>query len=129
MRTINEIKKEANEYQTILDNAPTDADNGDLLVEYLGGLNYIISRTGLMLAEVQKIRDIARNKVFADEFDHIKKLSASIAKEYVANRTADENALQVWVEQLNKTAKHQADNLRTQVSYAKEHLRLTKDGY
>lgn len=66
MRTIAEIKREANEYQTILDNAPTDADNGDLLVEYLGGLNYIISRTGLMLAEVQKIRDMARNKVFAD---------------------------------------------------------------
>ncbi|MBO7617324.1 MAG: hypothetical protein J6T22_09420 [Bacteroidales bacterium] len=129
MRTIDEIKKEANEYQKILDNAPTTIDNGDLLVEYLCGLNYIISRTGVMLAEAVKLRDTARKMVYANDFDHVKKLSASIAKDYVANSTADENALYTWIEQLNKTAKHQADNLRTQVSYAKETLKLTKNGY
>lgn len=128
MRKIAEIKQEANEYQKILDSAPTTIDNGDLLVEYLGGLNVIISRTGVMLAEAQKIRDLARKMVYADDFDHIKKLSASIAKDYVSNSTADENALYVWIEQLNKTAKHQSDNLRTQISYAKVSLGLTEKG-
>lgn len=129
MRTTEQIKAEANEYQKILDSAPTTIDNGDLLVEYLGGLNTIISRTGLMLAEAQKIRDLARNAVFADDFAKIKSLSTTLANKYVESCTADENALLEWITQLNKTAKHQADNLRTQVSYAKELSRIIKSGY
>lgn len=129
MRTTEQIKSEANEYQKILDNAPTSIDNGDLLVEYLGGLNYVISRTGLMLAEAQKAFDLAYNKALADNFKHVKELSATMAKKYVESLIADEDALLTWVEQLNKTAKHQADNMRTQISYAKEHLRITKTGY
>ena len=129
MRTKDDIKAEANEFQKILDNAPTTIDNGDLLVEYLGGLNYIISRTGLMLAEVQVLYDTAYNKAFADNFKQIKELSATMAKKFVESIIADEDALIVWVTQLNKTAKHQADNLRTQISYAKESMRITKTGY
>ena len=123
MRTTKQIKEEANQYQQILDGAPMDIDNGDLLVEYLGGLNTIISRTGLMLAEAQKIRDLKRNEVFASDFAKIKGLSTTLANKYVESTTADENALLEWVTQLNKTAKHQADNLRTQISYAKEQMK------
>lgn len=123
MRTITQIKEEANQYQQMLDGAPMDIDNGDLLVEYLGGLNTIISRTGLMLAEAQKLRDLARNATFANDFAKIKALSPTLANKYVDSVTADENALLEWVTQLNKTAKHQADNLRTQISYAKEQMK------
>ena len=129
MRTIEEIKQEANQYQVFLDSAPVEIDNGDILVEFLGQLNNVMSRTGVMMAEAQKICDMARHKVYADEFKRIKELSATIAKNYVETCIADESALVTWVEQLNKTAKHQSDNLRTQISYAKEQLRLEKSGY
>jgi hypothetical protein len=123
MRTVEQIKVEANQYQQLLDSAPIDIDNPDLLVEYLGGLNTIISRTGIMLAEAQKIRDIAVNETFAKEFSKIRVLSPTLATKFVNSATADQNALLEWVTQLNKTAKHQAENLRTQISYAKEQMK------
>ena len=34
-----------------------------------------------------------------------------------------------WLDRINRSLVHVGDNLRTQVSYAKEELRLTKSGY
>ena len=59
----------------------------------------------------------------------ILKMPATIAMKFIASQTVTENYLVNWLDRINRTCTHQSDNIRTQISFAKEQMSLTRRGY
>ncbi len=128
MRDIEKIKKELSQYQMLLDSAPAETGNPDLLANYLGQLNKAASRTSFMIAEVVKLKYTAMAAI-QDKFSELlAKMPPSAQKDYVKAHTADENALMEWVVSLNETTKTQSKNIITMLSYEKQQLVLERTG-
>lgn len=125
--TLEEIIKEAEDYQHYLEAKPED--NADVLANRLTDINTILARTGYLLAEAQRIQDEARCAVFTLNAETIKQFAPSMAKTFVESKTSNENFVCKWIERLNRTCVHISDNMRTQISLAKENLRMIKNGY
>lgn len=101
----------------------------DGLVARLGEINTYMARSGKLLADLQFRQELDVKATFDKEYNAIVKLSATLGKKYVEACCADINHLVNWVDRINKTSKHHGDNIRTQVSFAKEQLALTRKGY
>ena len=56
-------------------------------------------------------------------------MPATIASKFITCQNADANYVVNWLDRLNRSLVHIGDNTRTQISFAKEELRLTKNGY
>ena len=83
-----------------------------------------MSRSGEMLADAMQLQDRAINAVYAEQGKLILKMPATIASKFVNSCCDQENRLVKWLERINATCKHQSDNLRTQISFAKEQFIL-----
>lgn len=122
-----QLRAEAERIQAYLE--ITVSDDPNELVARLSDLNVYLARTGRMLAEASCIRDRAVAAVYAEEARAIVKMPATVARRFVESQTADENALVTWLDRLNRACTHQSENLRTQISFAKQQLELTRKGY
>lgn len=107
----------------------TVSDNPNELTERLGVLNVYMARSGKMLADAKHAQDKATAAAYAEHRDDILGLPATIAAKFIASQTASENYLVNWLDRINRTCTHQADNLRTLISFAKEQMGLTRKGY
>lgn len=125
--TVMELRKTASDMQAFLeDESPLDTGQ---LVERLSMLNVLLARSGLLMVEAQRLADVKTGIIYREQFKDIKQLSPTVARSYVQGLLADETYISGWMERINRTCVHQSENLRTQISYAKEELRLTKTGY
>ena len=103
------------------------SDDANMMVEYLKDLNHYLARTAVMLADAKMIHDKAIYDTYiAYDFDGT---PASIANKMVASMCGDTNRLVVWIERLNRGLVHIGENMRTQISFNKEQLKLTRSGY
>lgn len=127
METHEQLRAEAERIQAYLE--ITASDDPNELAARLSDLNVYLARTGKMLAEASCIRDRAVAAVYAEEARAIFKMPATVARRFVESQTADQNALVVWLDRLNRACTHQSENLRTQISFAKQQLELTRKGY
>lgn len=110
--------------QAFLTQPPTDV--ADVLAERLGICNVYIASTGRMLAEAKAILDEALVDAFNKYGARVEKLGAQMGGKVLISYCKDESFLCNWIERENRALVHQADNLRTLISYAKENMRLSR---
>lgn len=121
------ILTEIEEMQAFLE--ITTSEKPEELVQRLSDLNVYLARSGKLLADMMEMQDKATALVFDEKKAYIAGLSTTLAKKFVESQTAEINGLVKWLDRINSTCSHQSANIRTQISFAKENLRLTKTGY
>lgn len=104
-------------------------NDGNLLFERLTQTNIYLARSGQLLAQVKQIQDEDALEVFNSYPEYIAKLSATLAKQFVSANLSEVNYYVNWLDRLNRAFVHSGDNIRTQMSFLKEELRLNKSGY
>lgn len=126
--TFDQLYEQAEIMQRFLEeDIPTD--NPNVLVNRLSTINTYLACSGKALADAKLLQDKEIVFIYQNNSNYILSLSPSIAKKYVESLTSAENHLVNWIERINRTLVHIGDNVRTQISFAKEELRLTKQGY
>lgn len=127
MERIEALKNEARDIQDFLE----IECSGEIaeMMDRLSRLNVYMARSGEMLSEAIEWQDRAINAAYAEHGKLILKMPASIADKFIKSNCAEQNALVKWLDRINATCKHQSDNLRTQISFAKEQLSLERRGY
>lgn len=116
------IQKEAEHIQDFLepDYVPDDIDNiedrGNHLIVYM-------ARSGKLLADAKWHKD----KALRDSTIRLmnEKLSPSTMNKLIDADCEEENYLVNWMERINRSCTHSLDWCRTQISKAKEEMRLT----
>ena len=127
MEAMKSMLEECQRMQDVLE--ITTSDDTDELVTRLADLNVYMARSCKMLADAKKMQDNATKKVF-DEFGGVlERFPATVATRYINAICSAENYLVNWLDRLNRAFVHTGDNLRTQISYGKEQLKLTREGY
>lgn len=124
---IAEIEKECKEIQDFLEIEPSEST--DELVARLTHINIYLARSGYLLAEAKKMQDKAIQSVYQNYMEALVKMPSNTAKQFITSYVADVNYIVVWLDRLNRSCVHQGDNIRTQISFAKEELKLVKSGY
>lgn len=125
--TIEEIKAECQQIQDFLE--ITTSGDANELVNRLTDLNVYLARSGFLLAEAKRMQEAHTVYIHTMDGAYIKTLSASVAQKFINAKTYEENYLVNWLDRINRTCVHQGDNLRTQISFSKEELKLTRSGY
>lgn len=124
---LNSIKKELQAIQNFLD---SDAvDDLDVLVERLSIMNVYLARSGKLMADAKYIEAKIKNEFFDANEEAIFNLSPSIVKELLNAKSSEASYVANWAERINRAIVHSGDNIRTQVSFGKENLKLTRSGY
>lgn len=126
-RITEEIDGELRAIQSYLEDTP--ADEPSILLDRLTMLNSYMARTGYLLAEAKADLDAATAGVFAKFSNMILKMPATVSQKFITSQCETENYYVAWIERINRSCVHQSDNIRTQVSFAKENLNLTRRGY
>ena len=98
------------------------------LIEMLGRYNVYLARVNKIWADATHILLQEKEALF-DKFDLLNCPSKQIAKELLVAKTADAGYVVKLAERISRTIVHCCDNLRTQVSYGKEEMKLTRTGY
>lgn len=107
----------------------TTSDDPHELVQRLTDINVYMARTGKLLADAKEYQDRITANVYAKHGDFISRMPATIAIKFVSSQCATANRLVTWIERQNRALVHQGDNIRTQVSFAKQDLSLQRKGY
>lgn len=107
----------------------TTSDNPQELVQRLTDINVYMARSGKLLADAKLLQDNAMNEVYDRHVDFICRVPATIASKFTTSKLADVNYLVNGLDRINRTSVHQGDNIRTQISFAKQDLALQRKGY
>ncbi len=126
---IDDLLQEAQEIQSFLESVPYNNEDPNELAIRLTYLNNYMARSGKMLADAKMMQDSAVAAAYAEHTKSILKMPATIAQKFIASQTVNENYLVNWLDRINRTCTHQSDNIRTQISFAKEQMSLTRRGY
>ena len=59
----------------------------------------------------------------------ITRVPATIATKFISSQTATINHIVNWLDRINRTLVHAGDNIRTQISFAKQDMALQRKGY
>ncbi|MBO4689390.1 MAG: hypothetical protein J5621_00800 [Paludibacteraceae bacterium] len=121
------IKIECLDMQRFLEETP--ANDPMVLSDRLTKTNIYLARSGQLLAMVKQIQDECTNEIFVAEKADIMNMSATLAKQYISSFLSEVNYYVNWLDRLNRAFVHSGDNIRTQMSFLKEELRITKSGY
>lgn len=124
---IDRLDKECYKLQEFL--SITTSNEPEELVVRLSELNVWLARSVIMLAEAKQVQDIYTYRAYREYIDGAVQLPASALKKYVESQLYDVNYLVNRLDRLNAACVHIGDNIRTQISYAKEELKLTRTGY
>lgn len=126
-----EGKKFDDEIKKMEDFLASDDVNEDpnFLSARLTTINTYMARSGAMLAEARKDQDDRVAELFDEMFFKLSVLPASVAMKYVQAKCSVENGRVNKLDRINRTCVHQADNIRTQISFAKEQMGLERSGY
>lgn len=124
---LNELLQEAESMQDYLEEGC--GDNPHCMIERLSVLNSLMARSGKLLADAIRLQDEAISAVYDSEWDKVTSISPMQAKQYVSSKISEVSHAVKWYDRINATCKHQSDNLRTQISFAKEQMGLERKGY
>lgn len=120
-----QLMEEANTIQAFADSS--HSDDANVMVEYLKDLNHYLARTAVMLADAKMIHDKdVLDTYLAYDFQGT---PASVTNKMVASMCGESSRLVTWIERLNRGLVHIGENMRTQISFNKEQLKLTRSGY
>lgn len=122
-----ELLEEAQQIQDFMEISV--GDDPTELTNRLSDINTYMARTGKMLADAKQFQDNAISTAYGEHSKEIMKMPATIASKFISSQCGDVNYLVNWLDRLNRTCVHQGDNIRTQLSFIKEQLSLTRKGY
>ena len=121
---IKAMTEEISRMQAFMQSAPTDEPT--VLVERLSYCNVYLARSGEMLAVAKAMLNEATVAVWEKKGDMLLAAGSQLAQKILAGYCKDEQFLADWLDRVNKGLVHQADNLRTLISYAKENMRTER---
>lgn len=124
---LDKLKLIAQKIQDFLEEDYDESPNA--LVDRLGTINTYLAISGKSLADAKLIQDKEISAMYSAYNNLILKMSATIATKFINSQTYEINYLVNWLDRINRALVHTGDNTRTQISFAKEELRLTKQGY
>lgn len=107
----------------------TTSDNPKELVERLTDINVYLARSGKLLADAKAFQDEVTANVYASHTEFISRVPATVAIKFVAAQSVTANQLVTWLDRINRTLVHAGDNIRTQISFAKQDMALQRKGY
>ena len=122
-----DVVQELTEIQLFIDSEYTE--DVAVLIPRLTRIGAYMSRTGYLKAVAESDRDRAMAAVFSEHSKAILKMPATVSTKFIGSQCARENYYCTWIDRINRTCTHQADIIRTQISFAKEDLALTRRGY
>lgn len=99
-------------------------DDPYLLTERLSWINAYMAWTGTMLGVATKELMDAKKAVQIEHFSQLSKMPATVQKDFVDNMCAEQNARLKQIDRLNAACTHQGENIRTQISFIKEQIKL-----
>ena len=111
------IIQEIEKMQSFLET--TASDNPKELIERLTDINVYLARSGKLLADAKAYQDQVTANIYP----------ATVAIKFVAAQSVTANQLVVWLDRINRTLVHAGDNIRTQISFAKQDMALQRKGY
>lgn len=121
------FQSECESMQAFLESYPSDSP--DALVDRITTINSLLARSGKLLADAKLIQDELQSEVFIKHESVIAKMPVTTARSFIQSKTANINYYVNWLDRINRAMVHVGDNMRTQISFVKEELRLTKSGY
>ena len=121
------LEKEADMIQQFAENCASDDVN--VLVDKLNDLNHYLARTAVMLAEAKMIQDKSLYDAYMSYHTTGMQMPASAVNKMIASTCGEANMLVNWIDRLNRMLVHIGENMRTQISFNKEQLKLTRSGY
>ena len=124
---LKDISREAETMQSFLE--VTTSENPKELIQRLSDINVYLARSGKLLADAKEFQDESTSAIYNDYEDFITKVPATVSIKFINSKISYVNKLVNWLDRLNRAFVHTGDNIRTQLSFAKEELRLTKNGY
>ena len=104
-------------------------DDPNALVYRLTTLNAYMARSGALLAIAKYEQDKQIAEVFIREAKLVTKMPATVATKYVSSMCFEENLLVNRLDRINRDCVHHSDNIRTQISFAKQQMALERSGY
>lgn len=104
-------------------------DDTNILVNRLGTINTYLAISGKALADAKLIQDKKASELFMQHTNLLSKTPATIVSKLIAANNHEANYTVNWLDRINRSLVHIGDNIRTQISFAKEELRITKTGY
>lgn len=122
MARIDDIRKEAEGIQKYLE-CNLSGDINEML-DRLDTLGVYHARSGALQAEVKGMASAAIARAMGDNKELIATLSASLVAKYLKGVTADIDALEAWLDNINSSCRQQCDNLRTIISYEKSRANI-----
>ena len=96
----------------------------DVYVERLRLLNTFLARTGVLLAIAKYELASEIGKIYETEEEKIKSFTPTQTKEYIKGKTATASFYVDWCDRMNSNCVHQAENLRTLLSYEKAQMQF-----
>lgn len=121
------ILKEIEDMQKFLE--VTTSDDPRELVQRLTDINVYMARSGKLLADAKAYQDQVTANVYARNTDFISRVPATVAIKFVSAQCVTANHLVNWLDRINRSLVHAGDNIRTQISFAKQDLALQRKGY
>lgn len=121
------VIKEIEEMQSFLE--ITTSDNPKELIDRLTDINVYMARSGKLLADAKAHQDQVTANVYNEHIDFISRIPATVATKFVSSQCSTANQIVVWLDRINRTLVHAGDNIRTQISFAKQDLALQRKGY
>lgn len=117
--------REIYEYLLIEPNGGTEE-----LMDRLSKLNVYLARCNKIWADAM-FEQLKEKKAILGNADigMIAEVKPSIIKEILSAKTADASYVVKLAERISRTIVHCADNIRTNVSYDKEEMKLSRTGY
>ncbi|MBR1775066.1 MAG: hypothetical protein IJ759_06025 [Bacteroidales bacterium] len=106
-----------------------DDHNTDLLVERLTKMNSYLAMVTELYPRLVEIQQTDLQVAYQQNIEWIFKAPATVANRYIESQTIDANKLVNWSERINRAIVHISENMRTQISYAKQQMVLTRTGY
>lgn len=107
----------------------TASDNPKELNQRLTDINVYMARSGKMLADAKALQDSITAKVYDEHKEFLCRVPATVAIKFVTSQTVTANQLVNWLDRINRTLVHASDNIRTQISFAKQDMALQRKGY
>lgn len=107
----------------------TASDNPKELIERLTDINVYMARSGKMLADAKALQDNITAKVYDEHKEFIGRVPATVAIKFVSSQISTANQIVNWLDRINRTLVHASDNIRTQISFAKQDIALQRKGY
>jgi uncharacterized protein YoaH (UPF0181 family) len=128
--TVEDLKREAEVMQKYMD--ITCSGSPDEITDRISQLMAYLSRSGEMLAQAKRLLRARKSNEIQNTIITIAKeshLSATVQNALLESICEEESYAVDLIERLNRTCTHQLDALRSLLSYEKENLRMSKQGY